>query len=77
MTTWWTMFFIVALGLWAMIQTSPSAETMASSMGNANVESCLLRVIRRIRFPKPRGGGQVKMNSQTRCLFWTTPQVFP
>ncbi len=35
------------------------AQTMASSMGDANVEGCLLRVIRRIRFPKPRGGGQV------------------
>ncbi len=35
------------------------AQVIQSSMHNANVENCLLRVIRRIRFPVPRGGGQV------------------
>ncbi|MBN2499089.1 MAG: TonB family protein [Deltaproteobacteria bacterium] len=35
------------------------AQVIHSSMHNANVEQCLLRVIRRIRFPAPRGGGQV------------------
>ncbi|MBN2493930.1 MAG: TonB family protein [Deltaproteobacteria bacterium] len=35
------------------------AQVLQSSMHNANVEQCLLRAIRRIRFPPPRGGGQV------------------
>lgn len=30
-----------------------------SSLGNANVESCVLNVIRRIEFPIPHGGGEV------------------
>jgi len=28
-------------------------------MHNANVEECVLRVVRRIRFPAPKGGGEV------------------
>jgi TonB family protein len=35
------------------------AAVMQSSMNNSNVEQCILRVIRRIRFPKPKGGGEV------------------
>jgi len=35
------------------------ATTIQTTMNNANVEECLLRVIRRIRFPQPKGGGEV------------------
>jgi TonB family protein len=35
------------------------ASVIQSTMHNANVEECLLRVIRRIRFPQPKGGGEV------------------
>jgi TonB family protein len=35
------------------------AQTLQSTMHNNNVEQCLLRVIRRIRFPAPKGGGEV------------------
>ena len=34
-----------------------SSRVAASTMGNANVEKCLLRVISRLRFPPCRGGG--------------------
>jgi TonB family protein len=35
------------------------AQAIQTTMHNANVEQCLLRVIRRIRFPAPKGGGEV------------------
>jgi TonB family protein len=35
------------------------AQVLQSSLNNMNVEACLLRTIRRIRFPKPDGGGEV------------------
>lgn len=35
------------------------AQVMQTTMNNANVEECILRVIRRIIFPQPKGGGQV------------------
>ncbi len=35
------------------------ASVLQSSMHNTNVEQCLLRTIRRIRFPTPKGGGEV------------------
>ncbi len=35
------------------------ANVLQSSMKNATVEQCILRVIRRIRFPTPKGGGEV------------------
>ncbi len=35
------------------------AQVMKSTMNNATVEQCILRVIRRIRFPTPKGGGEV------------------
>jgi len=41
------------------VQTSAVAE---STMGNAPVEQCVLKIINRMVFPKPRGGGIVKVN---------------
>jgi len=35
------------------------AQVIQTTMHNANVEECVLRVVRRIRFPQPKGGGQV------------------
>jgi TonB family protein len=35
------------------------AQVIQTSMHSANVEECVLRVVRRIRFPQPKGGGQV------------------
>ncbi len=35
------------------------AQVIQTTMHNTNVEQCLLRVIRRIRFPAPKGGGEV------------------
>jgi TonB family protein len=35
------------------------ASVMQTSLQDNNVEQCLLRVVRRIRFPKPKGGGEV------------------
>ena len=35
------------------------ASVIQTTMNNTNVEECLLRVIRRIRFPQPKGGGEV------------------
>ncbi len=36
-----------------------TAKVARSSLGDARVERCILKRIRRWRFPKPRGGGQV------------------
>jgi hypothetical protein len=41
------------------VQTSSVAE---STMGNAPVEQCVLKIVNRMVFPKPRGGGIVKVN---------------
>ena len=35
------------------------ASVIQTTMNNANVEECVLRVVRRIRFPTPKGGGEV------------------
>lgn len=35
------------------------AQVIQTTMHNPNVEECVLRVVRRIRFPQPKGGGQV------------------
>jgi TonB family protein len=35
------------------------ANVIQTTMHNANVEACVLRVVRRIRFPAPKGGGEV------------------
>jgi TonB family protein len=35
------------------------ANVIQTTMHNANVEECVLRVVRRIRFPAPKGGGEV------------------
>ena len=35
------------------------ASIIQTSMNNANVEECVLRVVRRIHFPEPKGGGEV------------------
>lgn len=35
------------------------STVIQSTMHNANVEECVLRVVRRIRFPAPKGGGEV------------------
>ncbi len=35
------------------------ASIIQTTMNNANVEECVLRVVRRIRFPTPKGGGEV------------------
>lgn len=35
------------------------AQILQSTMHDTNVEQCVLRTVRRIRFPVPRGGGQV------------------
>ncbi len=35
------------------------ANVIQSTMHNANVEECVLRVVRRIRFPAPKGSGEV------------------
>ncbi len=35
------------------------ASVIQTTMNNANVEECVLRVVRRIRFPEPKGGGEV------------------
>jgi TonB family protein len=43
------------------------ADVSESSMGNASVEDCILKDIKRWRFPEPRGNGQV---------FVTYPWVF-
>lgn len=47
------------------------ASVLNSSMNDMNVESCVLRTIRRIRFPKPDGGGEVIVTYP--FLFTTTP----
>ena len=39
-----------------------SAVVKQNTMGNSMVEKCVLRVINRMLFPKPRGGGIVKVN---------------
>ena len=39
-----------------------TSKMTQNSMGNINVEKCVLRVINRMTFPKPRGGGIVKVN---------------
>ena len=44
-----------------------SAKGTQNTMGNKKVESCVVRIIKRMRFPRPRGGGQV---------FVTYPFVF-
>ena len=38
------------------------AGVESSSLKNANVERCVLAVIKRIDFPVPRGGGIVQVN---------------
>lgn len=35
------------------------ASVLQSTLGDATVEACVLRTLRRIRFPEPRGGGEV------------------
>lgn len=35
------------------------ADVLQSSLQDANVEACVLRTVRSIRFPAPRGGGEV------------------
>ncbi len=35
------------------------ASVLQSTLGDTTVEACVLRTIRRIRFPQPRGGGEV------------------
>jgi TonB family protein len=47
------------------------ALVLSSSLNNTNVEECVLRVIRRIVFPLPRGGGEVIVTYP--FLFTTTP----
>jgi len=39
-----------------------TAAVLSSSLKNANTEQCILEVIKRIDFPKPRGGGEVSVN---------------
>lgn len=36
-----------------------SASAKENTLGSAEVEGCVLRVVRRLRFPSPRGAGQV------------------
>ncbi len=47
------------------------ALVLNSSLNNTNVEECVLRVIRRIIFPQPKGGGEVIVTYP--FLFTTTP----
>ena len=47
------------------------AQVLSSSMNDMNVESCVLRTIRRIRFPRPDGGGEVIV---TYPFLFTTTQ---
>jgi TonB family protein len=49
--------------LWIIDGTGAVAQASIadSSMGNANVENCMLTRIRRWRFPEPRGGGIVRV----------------
>jgi len=35
------------------------ADVLQTTMNDTNVEQCVLRTMRRIRFPKPKGGGEV------------------
>jgi len=35
------------------------AEILQASLEDNNVQQCVLRTVRHIRFPKPRGGGEV------------------
>lgn len=44
-----------------------TAKASQNTMGNAKVEKCVMRIIKRLRFPQPQGGGQV---------FVTYPFVF-
>jgi TonB family protein len=37
------------------------AAVKESSLHNANVERCVLQVIKRIQFPEPAGGGTVEV----------------
>lgn len=39
-----------------------TAAILSSSIKNANVERCILEVIKRIDFPKPKGGAEVSVN---------------
>jgi TonB family protein len=47
------------------------AVVLHTSLSNANVEECVLRGIRRIRFPRPHGGGEVIV---TYPFLFTTTQ---
>ncbi len=49
-------FVIAGTGL---VSTAKAAQ---NTMGNDKVGSCVVRIIQRLRFPKPRGGGQVIVN---------------
>jgi hypothetical protein len=49
-------FVIAGTGL---VSTAKAAQ---NTMGNPKVGSCVVRIIKRLRFPKPRGGGQVIVN---------------
>ena len=39
----------------------PRASLSASTLGNTETEACILRRVRRWRFPPPRGGGVVQV----------------
>lgn len=47
-----------------LVQTANATQ---NTMGNQKVEDCVLRIVKRLRFPQPKGGGQV---------FVTYPFVF-
>jgi TonB family protein len=47
------------------------AMVITSSLNNTNVEECVLRVIRQVVFPKPKGGGEVIV---TYPFLFTTTQ---
>jgi hypothetical protein len=49
------------VGSWTIAGTGlvQTASASQNTMGNKNVEKCVVRIIKRMRFPRPKGGGQV------------------
>jgi hypothetical protein len=57
------------VGTWTVAGTGlvSTASASQNTMGSPQVADCVVRIIQRMRFPQPRGGGQV---------FVTYPFVF-
>ena len=52
------------VGAWTIAGTGlvESANASQNTMGNDTVGTCVTRIIKRMRFPRPKGGGKVFVN---------------